>query len=243
MQDIENLLVAVDRFTQAAKHFYFDVLFSSHPCPRCQGRIKLGADDHAVCAQCRYDLDPTVEFERSSCCGKPMAKKRCHYACTACGRIAPSRFLFEEKVFDAEYFRDHVDTCRKRKRRAEQELREMLLDSRAPNLILLEVPAITELPGLSETLDELICIRPRQDCVDGASTAEFRIEEYREHILSRIQGCIVHFDAFPPIASDVREDRARRFISLVFMEHDHEVRLTQHGQNVLVSQHETDTEG
>ena len=51
------------------------------------------------------------------------------------------------------------------------------------------------------------------------------------------------FSNFPALCEDVRVDRARRFVTLIYMEHEREVVLTQYGNDILVERHEADYEG
>ncbi len=42
------------------------------------------------------------------------------------------------------------------------------------------------------------------------------------------------FSAISPMVNDSRKDKAWRFITLIFMEQDREITLTQYGSDVLV---------
>jgi len=73
---------------------------------------------------------------------------------------------------------------------------------------------------------------------------EFHMEEYKNGILATLGSSCRLFSAFPDICGDARLERTRRFTTLIFMEHEHEVELAQHGENdIMVMRHEADIEG
>ena len=49
-----------------------------------------------------------------------------------------------------------------------------------------------------------------------------------------LENVSVLFSAIPSLCQDRRKDRAWRFVTLVFLEHEREVRLTQYGDDLLV---------
>ena len=57
---------------------------------------------------------------------------------------------------------------------------------------------------------------------------------YREHILSILDWDSVLFSNMSPLTEDWRLDKIWRFITLIFMENDREVKLTQHGSDLRV---------
>ena len=48
-------------------------------------------------------IDLTATFQRSTCCQATLETRRQHYACSCCGQTS-SRFLFDERAFDSQYF-------------------------------------------------------------------------------------------------------------------------------------------
>lgn len=196
----------------------------------------------AACMACRQTFDPTETFQRSRCCAARLQFRRRHYACSKCKAPQRSVFLFDEQLFNADYFRERVAESRKRQQQAETELREMLLASRTPELAITELPGRDSIQDLDAALDQLLGT-PRQGDSDGPVEGEFQLDTYRQWIRPCIQGCLVWFDAIPAIAPDPRMDRVRRFTALVFMEHDREVLLEQRGEGILVRSYEADAKG
>ena len=89
-------------------------------------------------------------------------------------------------------------------------------------------------PGLAAALDEFICARTVDNLPAFGETERLNLEAYRRIILEHLQGGEASFDTFPMAMEDVHLDRARRFITLVFMEHGREVRLEQRNTGILV---------
>ncbi|GMW04004.1 MAG: hypothetical protein AMXMBFR84_51380 [Candidatus Hydrogenedentota bacterium] len=196
----------------------------------------------AACKACRRMFDPTETFQRSQCCDARLKFRRRHYACAKCNAPQRSVFLFDEHLFDANYFRERVAESRKRRQQAETELRDMLLASRTPALAITELPGSDSIQGLDAALAQLLGTPGQRDS-DVPAEGAFRLDTYREWIRPRVQGCLVWFDAIPAMAADSRMDRVRRFTALVFMEHDREVFLEQRGEGILVRSYEAHAEG
>lgn len=237
-----GLFQTMVRWKDHAKSYYIAVMLSAHPCPACGGQLRGEDDRTAACVACRRTFDPTETFQRSRCCDARLRFRRRHYACAKCDAPQRSVFLFDEQLFNADYFRERVAESRKRQQQAETELREMLLASRTPELAITELPGRDSIQDLDAALDQLLGT-PRQGDSDGPVEGEFQLDTYRQWIRPRLQGCLVWFDAIPVMAPDPRMDRVRRFTALVFMEHDREVLLEQRGEGILVRSYEADAEG
>jgi len=236
---IQNRVLA---YTGHARAFYFELLMAIYLCPSCGGRMRIASPGRWTC-ECGATLDPTITFQRSHCCDGRLVFRRTHYACTHCGRAVRSAFLFDERMIDARYFREKMSECRERKRRRREDLRLLLAASRSDALVLTEGPDAHRLHDLIVALDEFVCpvqTRERQALPEDAA---YRMEDYRRVILSCVAGAKIRFDAFPAVAENDRIDRIRRFITLVFMEQFREVRLDQHGEEILVMPYEADIEG
>jgi len=188
---------------------------------------------------CGLSLDPTVEYQRSECCGARLTKRVFHYACSQCGQIVPSRFLFDERVFNEDYFRKAMAESRERKRRVREELRLLLAESHSDNLSFTEVPDIDRIPGLLDALTDLLGFDAIRSNDHMAVRSDFRMEDYREVILTAARDSAIRFEAIPALERDVRLDRARRFTALIFMEHSREVWLQQCGTQIMVMPYET----
>jgi hypothetical protein len=197
----------------------------------------------AYCGSCDRVFDPTVAFQKSLCCGAAVCLRRAHYACSACGVVVPSRFLFDERVFDSEYFRQAMRESRERAHERRERVRLMLLGTRSDSLTLTELPGLDSVPGFVDALTEFLGAFGNEQHREAFGRDSFRMEAYREAIRMSLLGHAIQFDAIPPLHQDARRDRIRRFITLVFMEHERELTLTQYGNQILVGAYEADIEG
>jgi DNA-directed RNA polymerase subunit RPC12/RpoP len=229
MQAIDS---AVSSFRTHAKKFYFQALASRYSCPACGDRFELSGRAEAVCA-CGISFDPTLQFQKSRCCDAILTKRNVHYACSACNRIIPSRFLFDEKLFDQEYFRERMRITRERRQRQEALMREMRRIVRSDVLIFLDEIDLDELPGLSEDIDRLCGDTPLEAEIWSFDEAP-SYEQYCQHI-SQSLGKAILFSAMAPLFPDERWDITHRFAALIFMEHHREINLYQLENDILVS--------
>ena len=223
--------------------YYYEVLLSGHACPDCGGRLVMTGPGRASCEACHSSLDPTVEFQQSPCCGASLVFRRAHYACRQCGAPVPSRFLFDERLFDAAYFSGRMRESRERRRLEIEELRRRVAESRSGELLASDVPELDSIPGLADTLDSLSRSAfsfGETGCWDDDP---FVMDAYREVIWRGVCEDAVLFSQLPALNGDPRRDRARRFMTLVFMEQEREVDLAQYGNDLLVMRHEADAEG
>ena len=229
---IGRVLSRVSGFKEMARAYYFEVILSPYQCPECGGRIKMVGVSECSCT-CGKVFDPTISFQQSYCCGARLDRKTFHYTCSKCHEVVPSRFLFDERLFDREYFREMMREVRIRERERKEELKVLLAGSRSDNLILLEEPCLDSLPGLTEALNGFIGtgVSGFQDFLSGSG---FSLKDYRSHLLSIIGNGSMLFSDIAPLVEDWRKDKIWRFITLIFMRQDHEVSLTQYGPDILV---------
>ncbi|MBZ0148041.1 MAG: hypothetical protein K8F62_10940, partial [Pseudorhodoplanes sp.] len=226
-----------------ARKFYYNVLFAYYRCPKCRGRLTPEKPSEGLCTACGYRLDPTLHFQMSACCQASLVRRRLHYSCKACGAMVPSRFLFDERLFDNAYFRERVAASRERRNRAIETMQLRLMAARTPPLFLTSLPEPDDVKGLSDALDALVLRSCFEESEHHIRTDSFCMDEYRTLVLTHVRECILHFDAIPCICSDLRADRARRFTALVFMEHEREVALEQKGEDILVRAYAPDAKG
>ena len=182
---------------------------------------------------CGNVFDPTIAFQQSPCCGAKLIRKTFHYACARCHETVPSRFLFDERLFDPVYFREMMREARARAKKKREELRRFLAGTRSDPLILMEEPCLDSIPGLEEALDGFV----GSGMIDFATflpRSGFSMKEYRNHILQILGAGSRLFSEIRPLAEDYRRDRIWRFITLIFMTQDREVELTQFGADILV---------
>lgn len=118
--------------------------------------------------------------------------------------------------------------------RKERVLKQMQ-EARSDELVLLEEPNIESLPGLAEDLDRLVeAGSPVIDEIGFVVDSGFAMTDYRCHILSALQCSSRFFSGITCLGPDPRKDRAFRFVTLIFMQQDCEVELTQHEDDILI---------
>ena len=229
---IGRVLSRVSGFKEMARAYYFEVILSPYRCPECGGRIKMIGVSECSCS-CGKILDPTISFQQSLCCGAKLIRRTFHYACSRCHQTVPSRFLFDERLFDKAYFREMMQNARARERRKREELKAIWAASRSDNLILLEEPRLDSISGLTEALNGFIGTGG-SGYQESWPRSGFSLEDYRNHLLSIIGNRSILFSDITPLIEDCRRDRIWRFVTLIFMRQDHEVSLTQYGPDILV---------
>jgi hypothetical protein len=236
LYDIEACKKAIDGFRVNAKNYYFDVVLSLYRCPQCGSRFRLDEHANAAC-RCGWQADPTIEFQMSDCCRVKLSRKRLHFVCSKCNKTTPSIFLFDERLFDREYFLDKMRKLRERRRLDRFEKAQMLLIGRSNSLILTDEVKLDAIPNLFNDLNQLFRY-PQESVTNAHEDCSLSLNQYRDHILRLLTDEIL-FSAISPIESEDRTDRVYRFITLIFMEHEREVILFPYGNDILVRKNET----
>ena len=108
---VENRII---HYKAKVKEFYFRVLLSQYECPKCGTELKMTGPSQCSCLS-GHTFDPTLAFQQSPCCGVSLERKTLHFRCCKCRQTVPSRFLFDEKLFDRAYFREMMQEARARK--------------------------------------------------------------------------------------------------------------------------------
>ena len=241
LHQINGILEYVDAYKERVRDFYFQVLLSQHVCPTCGDALRMSGTSECSCHS-GHIFDPTVAFQPSPCCQARLIRKTFHYACSRCHETVPSRFLFDERVFDAEYFREVMREHRDHIKSRREEIGRLLAESRSGALLLMEEPRLDTLPDFLQDLDAFILGNPIPLCGDAFELkSDFNLAAYRAHILSLLSHHTLHFSDISPLTDDDRRDRARRFITLVFMDNDREINLQQHGNDLLIRRHDNET--
>ncbi len=234
IRSIKGVLSRVNNFKEKARSFYFEVILSQYRCPSCSGKLRMVGQGKCICS-CGNSFDPTLAFQKSACCGAPLIKKTFHYACSHCHETVPSRFLFDERVFDREYFKEMMRESRRKAKEKRKEIKRILAESRSLDLHLMEEPDLDSIPGLMQDLNDFINEGASGLVFSSFETrSSFSIDDYRNHILSLLGWDSLSFSDIEPLIEERRQDRIWRFITLVFMQHDGEVDLTQDGYDLLV---------
>jgi hypothetical protein len=234
VHQINGILEYVGVYKERVRGFYFQVLLSQHACPTCGDALRMSGTSECSCHS-GHIFDPTVAFQPSPCCQARLIRKTFHYACSRCHETVPSRFLFDERVFDAEYFREMMREHRDHVKSRREEIGRLLAESRSGTLLLMEEPRLDTLPNFLQDLDAFILDNPIQLCGDAFELkSDFNLAVYRAHILSLLDNHTLRFSDISPLTGDDRRDRVRRFITLVFMDNDREINLQQHGDDLLI---------
>ena len=116
--------------------------------------------------------------------------------------------------------------------------------ARSERVLPEQMPDLDEIPGLGDSLDTMAGLPlPAELIKRFLRDPALDMQRYREHIMASIDVYEVLFDQIPPLLGDRRRDRIFRFVTIVFMCHEREIRLIQHNQILVVARHEPDSEG
>lgn len=233
VHEISGVLGRVKNFKDRARQFYYEVLLSAFSCPVCGGRLNMSKPGECVCS-CGNVFDPTLAFQKSTCCGTQLVRKTFHYACARCHQTVPSRFIFDEKVFDKNYFREMMRESRKKAKQKREEIRRFLAESRSRALPMVEEPDLESIPGLLQDLNDFIRKSNEMSVLPFYIESSFNMNDYRKHILAILNWNRMLFSNITPLINDSRRDKVQRFITLIFMENDREIELTQNENDILV---------
>lgn len=238
--EMEKVQASVKTFKERGKAYYFDVLFSKYRCPVCTKKPNINGLSQAECG-CGHLFDPTLQFQRSSCCNARLIRQIYHYVCSQCGKYVKSLFLFDERLFDKEYFREMMAQSRERKKQKREQFSQILRD-RSDELVLKDSFDLEELENFYDDLDAFIIPAGSELPELTPEIEEFNMLRYRNHILTLFSNEVL-FSSITPLSEDTKKDRTWKFITLIFMEHEREVWLTQYGNDILVKRYETHCEG
>ena len=233
IREIQGILKRVTDFKERARSFYFEVILSVYNCPECGGRLQMTGQSQCACS-CGNVFDPTLAFQKSICCSARLIRKTFHYTCSRCKKTVPSRFLFDEKVFDKSYFREMMQESRKKAKQKREEIRRLLTESRSGALPLIEDPDLDSIPGLIHDLNGFIQQPDDEYHLPFYIENSFDMDDYRDHILGILTWNSMLFSNITPLIKDSRRDKVWRFITLVYMDNDSEVELTQHDSDLWV---------
>jgi hypothetical protein len=182
-----------------------------------------------------HRFDPTLAFQKSTCCNTHLIRKTFHYVCSRCKKVNPSRFLFDEKLFDRQYFMEMMKASRARAKRKKEEMIKFFKEERSDELPILEDPCLESIPGLIEDLDHFIVTETAEsDDLAYEVDSGFEMEEYRKHIISALHVGNRFFSSINNLGTNPRADRVWRFVTLIFMQHEREIELTQYQDDLLI---------
>ena len=197
-------------------------------------------DSKCFCINCKYEFDPTLIPQKCPECSGDLVKKTYHYFCKSCNIQVYSRFCFEEKAFNKEYFTEMMRKSRERKHIQTQVFQKQLVSSRSDVYYPEEMVKLDKIDGLTETLNSFINSPIPESLIRFyLKSEEFDMEKYKSHILSSFEGYEMFFDEIPVLTENLRKDKIFRFITLIFMAHNKEVILNQYNNRILVEKVET----
>jgi hypothetical protein len=128
-----------------------------------------------------------------------------------------------------------MQESRRKAKKKREEIKRLLAESRSGALPFLEYPKLESIPNLIQDLNDFIQNNSTPICQSSFDVKPgFQLNHYREHILSILGWNSMLFSDIVPLVDDYRLDRIWRFVTLVFMQNDREVDLTQYGSDLLV---------
>ncbi len=239
LKELRRVHTRISQLKDKTKIFYFRVLLSSFQCPKCNGKLTMTGENQCSCI-CGEAFDPTIAFQKSACCVAKLIRKTYHYVCSRCKKVNPSRFLFDERIFDRAYFSEMMNASRVKAKKKKEEMIKLLMEERSGELPLLQDPCLESVPGLLADLDHFVGVDEGESYNPVLETNSlFSMEDYRSHILSALDCGSRFFSKINNLGADHREDKVNRFVTLIFMQNDQEVELTQYENDLLIQRPET----
>ena len=226
-----EMVETVHNFFAKAKRFYYTVVLLGHRCGKCNGKLSMISESRCHCKKCKFEFDPTVEFQRCSVCGGVPVLRVRRYYCNDCGKEITSKFVFETLPFERQYFREKMAASRQRQNEKLARVREMLAQNRSHALGLGEVDLdsvpglLMALNGLTHGIDEKVLIELK---------GKFDLDRYQGHIKAHIADFEMDLRRIPCLIENRRKDLIWRFIAAIFLEHEREIQIRQDDQTIWV---------
>ena len=228
---------ALKAFAGRARTLFYAVMLLGYACPQCAGHLSMTGESRCRCNECGHVLDLTSTFQRCPECGGRVVLRVCRYRCRRCGDDVPSRFVFDGRVFDAEYFRTKMAESRYRRTQRRERASRLAIENRSAPLETQEWD-LNAAPGLVDALNGLV------GGVEALAwlpqTRGFELSRYQRHLQAHIGPEEQSFDDLPALDEDRRLDRIWRFVTIIFMAHFGLIDIVQHERTILVKRHETD---
>jgi hypothetical protein len=128
-----------------------------------------------------------------------------------------------------------MKASRAKKKKRKEKMIKFLTEIRSCELPLTQELCLESVPALIHDLncfvgaDEVLA-----DNLGFEVDSGFELDDYRSHILSAL-GCGSRmFSGIRCISPNPHEDKIWRFVTLIFMQHEQEVELTQYGNDLLI---------
>lgn len=235
-----DMAAAVQNFFGKTRRFYYLVILLGHRCPKCNSVLTMTAESLCRCNSCEFEFDPTVEFQRCSACGGVPVLRVRRYYCKACGSEVISKFVFDTLPFERQYFKAKMAESRQRKRERLERVRKMLAESRSCELPM-EAVNFSEVPDLVDALNRLTT--GMDTTLEIEPNSKFDLKRYQSHIKAHIQDFAISLLDIPPLGENARKDLVWRFIAVIFLAHTGIIDIWQEDNDIMVTKHETNTEG
>jgi hypothetical protein len=232
-----TLSEAVKAFAARARALFYAVMLLGYACPQCAGHLSMTGESRCRCDDCGHFLDPTSTFQRCPGCGGRVVLRVCRYRCRRCGDDVPSRFVFDGRVFDAEYFRAKMAESRQGRTQRRQHAAQRTIENRSTALQP-EALDLNAVPGLVDALNGLV--GDVEALAWLPQTRGFELSRYQRHLQAHIGPEEQSFDDLPALEKNCRLDRIWRFITIIFMAHFGLIDIIQEEQMILVKRHATD---
>jgi len=217
----DRILQRVAEYRGKAKELFYEVMLFQKECPSCGNTdLVMTQDSHCHCRHCQAELDPTMQFQTCPDCDHALILKVYHYWCPSCRHAVRSLFSFDERVFNKEYFREMMRESRQRKKEEIEKMRHLLLEARSPPYSSDAEPVLDNPAQFEQDLEQFIAPLPASQTKETPIRPFFDLHSYRQHLLDRVQGCVVQFEGVSALVQDARLDRVYRFITAVFLDHE-----------------------
>lgn len=227
---------AVKKLCEKIRRFYYRVVLAGFRCPKCESSLLMVADGLCRCKGCGREFDPTIEFQSCVHCGGKVRLKISRYFCSLCRQEVASKFLFDGRVYDRQYFAGRMAKSRQQKKIQREELKQKAIQYRS-NEIETEPANFSSMADLLIAIDGLTkgitpeIVIPQKD--------EFDLNRYESHIQAHIGGVAVNLRDMPPLHENKRKDLIWRFIAVIFLAHAGIVDIEQDGLDIMVMKNET----
>ena len=233
MEELDQWLAAVTGLVRRARQLFYELALAGLACPSCSGPLVMIREGRCQCRRCGKHLDPTLQFQRCPACHGRLALRICRYRCRRCGQDVPSRFLFDGKVFDADYFRQRMAESRNRHRHQRTQRREAAVATRSNELVLEPVDEAA-LPSLAAVLNALVGTGEPDPVLLEQARQAFDLPRYERHVMAHLGERPITLEQITLPDPNRRRAKIGLFVALVFLRHAGRVELWQDGFTIWV---------
>ena len=231
-----ELEAAVKKLCRKIRLFFYQVVLAGFSCPECGGLLIMIADGLCSCKKCNHEFDPTLEFQKCTHCGGKTRLKVSRYFCCLCKQEIVSKFLFDGRVYDRQYFAEKMQKSRQQKEKKREKLSRKVMQYRSEG-IQTDPAEISGMGDLLAAIDNLTKgVRPN---IPLPTEDGFDLNRYQRHIQTHIDEFETNLRDIPPLIKNTRKDLIWRFIAVIFLANTGIVEIEQDGLDIMVSKNET----